>query len=725
MWLVPPSISTPHDGKIENMEVSLIKLSYHNRGKWVLFKHAQYAGGKKLVENGDIDFLSFTHMIKKYKQEFRMHEVNKLVYLKPGKKLSDNALMILESDDGINDIVASVLEMNYDDFIHIYPYDELVLNHKKSVLVDEIVVNQPDLSTQASANLMCEAPDLGLNTNEIDMGVGLQGGKRVVNRDKGKQLAEDNESKASEFGQDGSESESGDLSVDSSSESSDSSYDDDDNEVEMQIINQSKSVVKYDGDEGNPFFLLGVTFANAEEARLAIARYSVARSTPLKLNPNEKGRIRAQCKGVGCPFYLWMSYCQNKPPLVVKKFNSEHNSLKDAKNNLASAKFLAQEFKKIINEKPTTTVKELLKTVEDKMYLYVSKSTCKRAKSLVRNELDGSYISEFAKIGAYVAMCKETNPGSTVELELQEEALHSGKFGLVHAVQKVLPLTEHRYCARHVHANWSKKWHSGELKKKFWACVWSTFKEEFDDNLKMLGSISTRAAEDFVAYNPQAACMATYQYPMKPMKSLKYLRVDDFAKCEPPPTVRLSGRPRVKRMRSGKEKMKGNQSGNLTKKGVVIKCSICHVAGHNAVTCPDKKCDAKWKSKATDAPKCMRKTRRVVGMGLHIDDSTLNPGMSSESIIHQRDPIASQSLSSDPDPVTRFPVPNQRELRQEQRASRSSASRRIAFVATGNQAILPTNLPFKPPGPTWKGLPCTSRTALEKQRDAKKNKLKK
>ncbi|KAH6815615.1 hypothetical protein C2S51_020435 [Perilla frutescens var. frutescens] len=215
----------------------------------------------------------------------------------------------------------------------------------------------------------------------------------------------------------------------------------------------------------------------------------------------------------------------------------------------------------------------------------------------------------------------------------------------------------------------------------------------------------------------KAAYMAAYQYPMKPMKSLKYLRVDDFAKCEPPPTVRLSGRPRVKRMRSGREKIKGKQSGNLTKKGVVIKCSICHVAGHNAVTCPDKgkssmasevakgkKCDAKGKSKATDAPKCIRKTRRVVGMGLHIDDvtgnSTLNPGMSSESIIHQRDPIASQSLSSDPDPVTRFSVPNQRELRQEQRASRSSASRRIAFVTTGNQAILPTNLPFKPPGPT-------------------------
>ena len=32
----------------------------------------------------------------------------------------------------------------------------------------------------------------------------------------------------------------------------------------------------------------------------------------------------------------------------------------------------------------------------------------------------------------------------------------------------VLPAAEHRWCARHIQANWSKKWSSGELKKLFW-----------------------------------------------------------------------------------------------------------------------------------------------------------------------------------------------------------------------------------------------------------------
>lgn len=72
--------------------------------------------------------------------------------------------------------------------------------------------------------------------------------------------------------------------------------------VEFALINQSRKPVKYDVDDSNPHFLLGMTFANAIEARKAIAKYSISKCTPLKLNPNEKGRIRAKCKNKGCPF---------------------------------------------------------------------------------------------------------------------------------------------------------------------------------------------------------------------------------------------------------------------------------------------------------------------------------------------------------------------------------------------------------------------------------------
>ncbi|KAH6787656.1 hypothetical protein C2S52_007208 [Perilla frutescens var. hirtella] len=272
-----------------------------------------------------------------------------------------------------------------------------------------------------------------------------------------------------------------------------------------------------------------------------------------------------------------------------------------------------------------------------------------------------------------------------------------------------------------------------------------------------------------------------------PVPSYKFFNVDAFEKCEPPPVVKLAGRPKVKRIRSSTEQKRGQQSGTLGRKGVRMTCSICHVEGHNKAKCPQIKKDKvskdntteksmdggqtaekkrekgkekvssleKGKKKASSSEKgkkkvmssekgkeavkrkptddlqekCIRRSRRVVGMGVYIDDTsgnvTLNPGMSSETLITQRDPIASQQLSSNPDPQISYPVPNERLIRQEQRSSilsKSSASRKIAFAATGEQSIMPTNLPFKPPGPTWKGQPCTTRSQLEKQRDKKKYK---
>lgn len=97
--------------------------------------------------------------------------------------------------------------------------------------------------------------------------------------------------------------------------------------------------------------------------------------------------------------------------------------------------------------------------------------------------------------------------------------------------------------------------------------------------------------------------------------------------------------------------------------------------------------------------------------------------MSSETSIIQRDPIASQTLSTNPDSTTTYHIPNERELKQEQPAlSKINATRKIAFASGGSQSIIPTNLPFKPPRSKWKGHPCVTTRQLEKQKDHKREK---
>ena len=63
--------------------------------------------------------------------------------------------------------------------------------------------------------------------------------------------------------------------------------------------------------------------------------------------------------------------------------------------------------------------------------------------------------------------------------------------GLVHVVADVLSKVEHRACASHISANWSKKHGVVGLQMKFLKTTWSTFEEEFTDNTKKRNEISS------------------------------------------------------------------------------------------------------------------------------------------------------------------------------------------------------------------------------------------
>uniref|UniRef100_A0A3Q7GRW3 MULE transposase domain-containing protein n=1 Tax=Solanum lycopersicum TaxID=4081 RepID=A0A3Q7GRW3_SOLLC len=61
---------------------------------------------------------------------------------------------------------------------------------------------------------------------------------------------------------------------------------------------------------------------------------------------------------------------------------------------------------------------------------------------------------------------------------------------LINAVKYVLPSSHHTYCVRHVEANWMKRFRSGETKKLLWWAAWSTYEEDFKDQLNALGALS-------------------------------------------------------------------------------------------------------------------------------------------------------------------------------------------------------------------------------------------
>jgi len=66
-----------------------------------------------------------------------------------------------------------------------------------------------------------------------------------------------------------------------------------------------------------------------------------------------------------------------------------------------------------------------------------------------------------------------------------------------------LPNVEHRMCARHILANWSKRWRGLERKKCFWRCARSTFEAELKDNISYMKRLGNNIVDHLLYYNPE------------------------------------------------------------------------------------------------------------------------------------------------------------------------------------------------------------------------------
>ena len=74
--------------------------------------------------------------------------------------------------------------------------------------------------------------------------------------------------------------------------------------------------------------------------------------------------------------------------------------------------------------------------------------------------------------------------------------------GLINIMRDYLPKAEHRMCARHIYANWRKKYKDHEYQKRFWAIAKAANKEDFNYNKARLAQLTPDGAKDIVRTEP-------------------------------------------------------------------------------------------------------------------------------------------------------------------------------------------------------------------------------
>ncbi|KAF3660799.1 3-oxoacyl-[acyl-carrier-protein] synthase, mitochondrial [Capsicum annuum] len=176
---------------------------------------------------------------------------------------------------------------------------------------------------------------------------------------------------------------------------------------------------------------LGLVFESVNEFRAAVTKYAVAEHVAIEKCVNEPTRVRVRCT-TSCPWLLYDIIDSRSMNFVVKTYNPVRKSDPINRNILCNTKFLASHFNERIKEQPNIRIFEFQLLIKKELNCMLGEQCVGEQKIRI--------VKEDLQLGDRTDL--------TVIIDMQK--------GLEIAVTEYLPNVEHRMCARHVLANWSK-----------------------------------------------------------------------------------------------------------------------------------------------------------------------------------------------------------------------------------------------------------------------------
>ncbi|GJS04788.1 hypothetical protein Tco_0321296 [Tanacetum coccineum] len=112
----------------------------------------------------------------------------------------------------------------------------------------------------------------------------------------------------------------------------------------------------------------------------------------------------------------------------------------------------------------------------------VSKMKAFRAKRIAYDIMTGSYREQYSLLREYAQELINQNPGTTVQIDVQQEPnpesitinFRRVQKGLIQAISSVFPSAEHRYCVKHIHENMMSQFEGGVYKEMLWNAAKAT-----------------------------------------------------------------------------------------------------------------------------------------------------------------------------------------------------------------------------------------------------------
>ncbi|KAL4278193.1 hypothetical protein GQ457_03G025200 [Hibiscus cannabinus] len=179
-----------------------------------------------------------------------------------------------------------------------------------------------------------------------------------------------------------------------------------------------KSKKNFFNENSEPRFELGMIFESNIQFKEALRSFAVANRFDYKYTKNEKHRIRAKCKGVGCPFMIYLGKGTDGI-YQIKTLVSKHSCSVTFKNKRAYYKFVGKHFVNKLKIMPKLRLTDMMALGKEEIKVELTKNVCSRARKWAVNQIRGNVKKEFNRLYDYVFALREADPTGTFDLVVE------------------------------------------------------------------------------------------------------------------------------------------------------------------------------------------------------------------------------------------------------------------------------------------------------------------
>ncbi|KAJ8426704.1 hypothetical protein Cgig2_020691 [Carnegiea gigantea] len=179
----------------------------------------------------------------------------------------------------------------------------------------------------------------------------------------------------------------------------------------------------------------GDIFLDKEQWVKVLRDYTIQEGICLKKVKNDKLRHIVVCKGKDCEFRVHTSRLGDGKTWQVKTFRSVCKCARDAHNNMASYKWIAEQLMPDFKANPDLQVNSMIQLCMERYGLVAPDYKCRSAKKLMKAWVDGRHDESYARLPEYIEQIKKENPGT---------------------LQDIFPECRRRICCAHYNRNFTK-----------------------------------------------------------------------------------------------------------------------------------------------------------------------------------------------------------------------------------------------------------------------------